>query len=46
MVPVKTQLGATLSITASSAITKLLNVPVTQICIKILLNSKSVFKHG
>lgn len=46
MAPVKTHLGATHSMTASSAVTKLLNVPVTQICITILLNSKRVSKHS
>lgn len=46
LAPVKTQLGTTLSATASSALTKLLNVPVTQICITIFLHLKSVSMYG
>jgi len=47
MAPVKTQTETTLfSVLASSAATKLLNLPVTQTCIAILLNSRSVSKHG
>lgn len=46
MASVKTQLGTALLVSTSSAATELLNVPVPQICIMTLLNSKSVPKHS